>query len=162
MTVYGLMGRLPCLGEGGGKQVSQFTNFSARPANPKGEIPDIFTWHDATLLLSSRAYRLLVNSLKPYGEFLPVEAGGETFYIFNCFEIGDVDEETIEHEYDSNMRLGLKYFESKLTNEERLVLKTPIESCLTLYCNKRFKAMVCSLALTGLQFDPGLLIKPPL
>lgn len=138
------------------------TSFSARPANPKGEIPDICTWNDATLVLSPRAHRLLVDSLKPYGEFLPVEVGGETYYIFNCFEIGDINEDKIEYEYEGNLQLGLKHLEFKPTNESRLVFKTPKESCITLFCNKRFKEMICALQLNGLQFDSNLLIESPL
>jgi len=137
------------------------TGFLVRPANPNGEIPDICTWNDATLVFSPRAHRLLVDSLKSYGEFLPVEVEGDTYYIFNCFEIGDLNEDKIEYEYEGNIQLGLKYIEFKSTNEERLVFKTPKESCLTLFCNKRFKEMICTLGLSGLQFDPNLLIGSP-
>ena len=51
------------------------TSFSGRPTNPKGEIPDIYTWNEAILVPSLCAHRLLVDSLKPYCEFLPVKAG---------------------------------------------------------------------------------------
>lgn len=135
--------------------------FEARPANPKGSIPDLCGWIDATLVLSPRAFRMLGELLEPHGEFLPVSVEGETFRIFNCFTTVKADEEGSEHEHEGEMQLGLKRLELREDAQETLIFKVPLESCLTLYCNDRFKSAVEDFGLTGVIFDSNLLITSP-
>lgn len=135
--------------------------FEARPANPKGSIPDLSGWNDATLVLSPRAFRILGELLEPYGEFLPVSVEGETFHIFNCSTTVKADEESSEHGHAGGMQLGLKRLELREDAKETLIFKVPFESCLTLYCNNRFKSAVEDFDLTGVIFDKNLLVTSP-
>lgn len=47
-------------------------------------IPDISKWIDASLVLSPKAKRLLGDTLKQWGELLPVKVRGEVFYILTA------------------------------------------------------------------------------
>lgn len=135
--------------------------FEARPANPDGAIPDLCTWNDATLVLSPRASRYLGDLLEPYGELLPITVRGESFYIFNCLTTVEADEQKSKVEYEGNTRLGLKHIELADDAGGTLVFKVPLESCLTLYCNERFKDAVETFKLSGVVFDRNLLIPSP-
>src|SRR6218665_3064488 len=46
-------------------------------------LPDVSCWIGATLLLSPKAYRLLGELLKPFGEFLPIWIDDQAYQIFN-------------------------------------------------------------------------------
>ncbi|RZK24915.1 MAG: hypothetical protein EOO43_06875 [Flavobacterium sp.] len=118
--------------------------------------PDISCWIDATLTLSPRAYRLLKDLLSEYGEFLPVSISGELHYIFNCFSEGEPIKEACVFNNEEGMQAGLKYLEFDKSVSNLVVFKTKIESCLTLFCNNRFKEIVESFGLNGVIFDENL------
>lgn len=121
-------------------------------------VPDISCWVDATLTLSPKAYRLLNDSLKDYGEFLPVSVAGESHYIFNCLTLGLPKEDKCTFNNEEGMQAGPKYLEFDQSASEFLVFKTPIENCLTLFCNERFKQIVESFGLRGAIFDDDLIV----
>jgi hypothetical protein len=100
---------------------------------------------------------LLGEILEPFGEFLPLLVDGEAYYLFNCFSIGDADESKCEFEYHDGMKLGIKRLEFKPDASDNLIWKTPIESCMTLFCSDRFKEIIKSFELTGLRFDTKLI-----
>lgn len=131
--------------------------FIPRPANPLGQIPDISLWDGATLVLSPKAYRYLGDSLADYGESLPVDVAGEIFYIFNCLRIAPEDEALTKFEYEGDIRLGLEQLAFKSEASENLVFKSVLQSCITVYCNGRFKEAVESFGLTGIVFESNLL-----
>lgn len=135
--------------------------FEPRPANPDGNIPDLSCWNDATLVLSPKAYNLLKDPLAVYGEFLPIDVNDETFYIFNCLEIGDVKKDSIQYDYEGNTKLGVNNFQFEASVDQKLVFKTPVESCLTLYCNTVFSQFVNQHELSGLHFDEELVVQSP-
>lgn len=110
-------------------------------------VPDICKWIDATLLLSPKAYRLLGDLLKPYGEFLPVVVEDKTYYIFNCLTMADV----VESETTEN---NLVFDESLVGN--KLVFKTPYQGYIDIFCSERLKDMIESSGLCGVQFDTKL------
>ena len=68
------------------------TKYIDYTGEPPGLIPDISVWIDATLVLSPKADRVIGELLKTTGEFLPVLIGKETYYLFNCLTVGEVDE----------------------------------------------------------------------
>lgn len=68
------------------------TGFSEIEGN-ENLMPDIAVWIDATLLLSPKAYRLLIDLLLPYGEFLPIHIDAEVYQIFNCLTVVDMNSE---------------------------------------------------------------------
>jgi len=123
-------------------------------------IPDISPGLYSSLVLSPKAYRLLGELLKDYGEFLPVIADGETFYMFNCFSIGDADEEKCTFDYvtEDGVKMGISHLEFMESAADNLVFKTPAESCVTLFCNERFKDIVESFEFSGISFDPKLFL----
>lgn len=124
----------------------------------KSLIPDISCWVDATLVLSPKAHRLLKDLLNDSGEFLPVSISGETHYIFNCFTLGEVNEEACTFNNEEGMQAGLKHIEFKESAKELIIFKATIEGCLTLFCNQRFRDMVESFELQGIIFDEALIV----
>lgn len=117
-------------------------------------IPDITTWINSTLVLSPKAHRLLGDTLKPYGEFLPVMVENETdekderYYIFNCLTNADGklrSESTIEGTYEVD-------FEDSVVGD-KLIFKSRTQYCMDLFCNERFKELVESFGLNGILFD---------
>lgn len=100
----------------------------------KNLIPDICNWINATLFLSPKAYRFLKETLNPFGEFLPVFIGNDTYYIFNCLTIvnGDVSAESIK---------------------DKLIFKVPEQLCIDIYCTDRLKNAIESFDLRGVIFE---------
>ncbi len=130
--------------------------FLSRPKYPNGEIPDISLWGGATLVLSPRAFRYLKESLNAYGEFLPVCVEGETFYIFNCLRVVDADEGKSEFSCEGDVKLWLKSLVLPVSAGDNFVFKVPLQSCLTVYCNNKFRDSVLEFELTGIEFDESL------
>lgn len=126
---------------------------------PEGNAPDICLWTGgagSSLVLSPKANRLLVDTLRPYGEFLPVNVENERYYIFNCFELGQVEENKVEYEVIDGEAFGLKSIEFKTSESDKVVLKSTVDNCNTLYCNEKFKNAVQEFCLTGVVFDKNL------
>lgn len=124
----------------------------------KAQVPDISCWLDATLVLSPKAYRLLKDTLVSFGEFLPVKVGDDLHYIFNCFALGQADENRCVFNEEEGMLAGLKHLELDDGVSNLLVFKVKLENCLTLFCNERFKGIVDSFELNGIIFDEDLLV----
>lgn len=133
------------------------TQFIKNEGAEDSVIPEICCWNDATLVLSPKAYRLLGDMLSHSGELLPVIVGDDTYYIFNCLEFGEEDEEKCRFEYIDGERYGIEYLEFTSGVEEKLVFKSKLESCVTLFCSERFKEIVMSYGLAGLVFDKNLI-----
>lgn len=133
--------------------VVEFINLTETDHAP---VPDICHWIDSGLILSPKAYRLLGESLQPYGEFLPLLVGEENYQLFNCFTVGDADEENSQFEYYEGQKLGIVKLVFEDQAVDNLIWKTPLESCLSLFCSDRLKDMVESYELTGIWFDTNL------
>ncbi len=110
-------------------------------------IPDITSWIDATLLLSPKAYRLLSDTLSPFGEFLPIMIEMETYYIFNCLTVVDVIEE-------KSSDTSIEFDMGSVSNT--LIFKTRFQRCLDLFCLERLKTIVEGFELKGIVFDSHL------
>lgn len=119
-------------------------------------IPDISTWIRASLVLSPRAYRYLSDTLKAYGELLPVTVGKETFFIFNCTQLGEEDLSGCVYETQGGIPIQLLNLAFKDSVQTFPVFKSSYESCLTLFCNERFMNAVEEFNLTGVVFDENL------
>lgn len=129
------------------------TQFISEGGDESAPIPDISKWIDASLVLSPKAYRYLGELLKSWGELLPVKVGEDTFYIFNCSTFGEVDESQSEKEYYEGAVVGIKKLVFNADDvTERLVFKTPFNSCIEIYCGERFHALVGEFGLSGLDF----------
>lgn len=123
---------------------TEFNSFEDR----ENLLPDITPWIFATLVLSPKAYRLLEDTMKLFGEFLPILIGEETYYIFNCLTIAEADE-TVSI---SNEKLVFKPGET----EGKILFKSPFQACLDTYSSERFKEIVEAFELKGIIFDTNL------
>lgn len=127
--------------------------------DPNAAIPDISPWIYSSLVLSPKAYRYLGELLKDSGEFLPVLADGETYWIFNCFVAIDPNDEKCQYDYeqDDGVKMEITHLEFQDSASNNLVFKTPAEFCVTLFCNEKFKDIIDSFKLTGIAFDENLI-----
>jgi len=134
------------------------TGFTAIDDDPKATIPDISCWIGATLILSSKAYNILNPLLGSYGEFLPVQCYGDTFYIYNCLTLGKVDELQSKQRFFESEVIGV----IKLTFEtndisSKPIFKTTYTNCLDIFCNQNIKNIVQENELTGVIFSEDLI-----
>lgn len=120
-------------------------------------IPDISVWLTSLLLLSPKAHRVLVDMLKPYGEFLPMVVSGEKYFLFNCLTFGDEDSLGTEFECEGGQELWLKSLAFKTSAESLAMFKSLSNKGMTPFCNQHFKDAVESFALEGLMFDKQLI-----
>jgi len=133
------------------------TEFVAIDDDASAPIPDICKWIDASLVLSAKAHRILGDTLKPFGEFLPLTIRSEEFYIFNCLTVANVNEDLCEKNLYKGEEAGIK----SLVFDERdivdkLVFKTVYDSCMDLYCSERLKGIVQDYKLMGVVFSEKL------
>lgn len=135
-------------------------DFSDDESDKGKAIPDISPWAGATLVLSKRAYNLLHDSIKPFGEFLPIIVSeDQPYYLFNCLSYGVDDTEASESEYQNGERLWVKKLVSGPKDENQLLFKSKYERGYTLLCNQRFTEIINQLDLKGLSFDTELVRK---
>ena len=134
------------------------TKFSKNIGFENATIPDLSHWHRGTLVLSPRAFRLLRERLEKTGELLPVIVGTDTFYIYNCFVFGKEDEKKTKFSYLDDGR-PFELLELVFTPEtsDKLLFKSKLENCVTLFCNDQFKQIIEEYKLTGLDLDSVLL-----
>ncbi|MES2826416.1 MAG: response regulator receiver protein [Pseudomonadota bacterium] len=117
-------------------------------ARQENLIPDIANWIGATLLLSPKAYRYLGDLLSPFGEFLPIQIESETFQIFNCLTVAEINSVPGDSE---------KFSFNEDSIGDKLIFKTPYQHCLDIYCTARFQEAVESFDLKGVIFDKNIL-----
>ena len=132
------------------------TRFIANEGVENKGIPDISTWIGASLVLSPKAYRYLGDTLKGFGELLPVKVSGEVFYIFNCLEKGEENPEQCEYEMLGAVPVQLLSLGFRESVQSCPVFKSDYEACLTVFCNQRFMNAVEEFNLTGIIFDENL------
>ncbi len=135
------------------------TDFISINGDESDAIPDISMWVDAALVLSPKAYRLLSDLLKPFGEFLPVHVQKETYYLFNCLTTGEEDSDKCKFEKHKGITLGLERLTFKESVQDLVVFKSPLQNCLTVFCGDRFKGATESFELSGIKFDTNLIEK---
>lgn len=138
--------------------VTPDTRYTDYAGEGESSVPDISCWIDATLVLSPKSHRLLKDLLNDSGEFLPVLVAGELHYIFNCFVLGEPNEDACEFNREEGMQAGLKHLEFDQSVTKHIIFKATFEGCLTLFCNQRFKDIVTSFDLHGIFFDKDLII----
>lgn len=120
--------------------------------------PDITIWNGANFVLSQQAWQSTAEQLKPFGEFLPITVENEPYYIFNCRELVNVDQENSEANIIDGVWLGVnKLVFNESTVSESLIFKTTFDRCAALYCTDTFKTFIETLHLEGLNFHTDLL-----
>ena len=83
-------------------------------------------------MLSPKAYRLLIELLEPFGEFLSVTIDDERYFIFNCLTFVDA------------------------SAEGKLIFKCCYQHCLDVFCTERLKNIIEDFGLSGINFDLNL------
>lgn len=121
-------------------------------------MPDISLWKSLYPLLSEKAYAALKDEMAPFGEFLPIKADGQRYYIFNCLVFGKEDEAGTELEYSEGIPIGIK---SLAFDEEdvkdKLLFKSEISFCGNIFCGEKLKELCNKNLLGGLYFENNLL-----
>jgi len=128
------------------------------------QLPDISYWATSHPVFNQKAYNALATPLESYGEFLPVNVQGNTYYIFNILNVLDesfIDLDKSEQEFETidgeTMRTGLHklQFKENLLNDT-LVFKTAYDDYINVFCNDKFKQLVEEADLKGITFKLDL------
>lgn len=122
------------------------------------EIPDISVWDNTTLLLNGKAYQALKGYLESEGEFLPVIAGGEEMYLFNCLTFAKEDPELTVTKFLDGFENGLSSlaFEDEDV-QSKMLFKSKMNYCAHLYASSTFKELCEKSNLEGLEFGEDLI-----
>lgn len=109
--------------------------------------PDVYIWMGVFLVLSAKAKDILNPLLRLFGEHLPFECGGKTYYVFSVHTI-------IEGKSDASDQL---VFEANKVGTHKL-FKTNSDSFSHLYCTDEFQSEVVKNKLVGIDFSVNLSI----
>lgn len=110
------------------------------------------------LVLTQPSYLLLGDRLRPYGEFVRVEADGEPLMLFNPLVFGQEDKSLCEVKFLDGYEDGLKilaFDEQDIAN--KLVFKSKLQGGYSIFCNDSFKRLILDSELEGITFDPDLI-----
>ncbi|UTV29385.1 hypothetical protein [Photobacterium atrarenae] len=121
-------------------------------------LPDVSLWASTYLVLRDNAYNILKPALEKEGEFLPISIEGEHAFIFNCLSFAVEDESLCVKKYLDGIEDGLEtlYFDED-DIKDRLLFKSRLQGCQTLYATETFKTLCEEHGLHGLHFEPDLL-----
>lgn len=132
------------------------TSFEASPVYPQAvKIPSISTWSGSCLIFSEKAHAIFRLMLADYGEFLPLDVHGFTYYIFNNFT--DVLPNMEKSRYVSE---GTKEVESLVFGDDaadKLLFKSNWEGSTACFCNETLKQLCDEYEIEGLVFLENLL-----
>lgn len=120
------------------------TDLKPLPNSPN-LIPNITMWRFTSLAICPTAFHYIGQTLKPYGELLPLIVNGNTWHLFNCTSTGELD--------------VLKSKDNSLVFQIESMANKPVFKCIHpqafgLYCNENFKQLVTEFGLNGLSFEP--------
>ena len=130
-------------------------NYSGNSEVPK--IPDITTWLYGNLILNERAFQCLENELAAYGEFLPVNCEGQSYFVFNTLNVIDdsaINQELSEQDIQDGIYMGVKklgFIESAISSS---IFKTSFDKALYSYCSQNLIKKVQDSNIQGLKFLP--------
>ncbi|SBS24604.1 hypothetical protein MSP8887_00003 [Marinomonas spartinae] len=105
------------------------------------------------LVLTQKAYDVVQDSLRNYGEFLDLDVEGIPMMLFNPLVFGTEDMERSEKEYYDGEEIGIKYLVFDNSTEDKLVFKSKYTARVCMYCNDEFKELVENHSLQGLVFE---------
>lgn len=132
------------------------TSFEPSPVYPQAvQIPSISTWTGSCLIFSERAHAIFRLMLADYGEFLPLDVHGFTYYIFN--NLTDVSPDIKKSRYVCE---DIKDVESLVFGDDaagKLLFKSNWEGSTACFCNEAFKQLCHEYEIEGLQFVEDLL-----
>lgn len=122
--------------------------------------PDITCWFTDQLVLNEKAYTLLADQLKPYGEFLPVTCEGIPYWVLHVTRLTGMDAvdeaQSSRHiEEGGYIDVARLAFKEERVND-MLLFKTEYNGYKNIYCTEQFKQMVEDNNLLGLVFNTDL------
>ena len=121
----------------------------------RNEPCDVSLW-GSFLLLSPFAYESLSSNLSAHGEFLPIDLNGTDWWLFNCLELGAESlADCVIHEAAHSTELEKLVFDES-TLSEKLIFKSKLEGCKTLFCDDRVRMAVTQLPVCGVNFNTNL------
>lgn len=110
------------------------------------------------LLLTQSAYNFLGDKIHPYGEFVKINADGESLMLFNPKIFAKEDPTLCEMNYIDGFEDGVKslvFLNEDIQN--KLLFKSKLQGGDCIYCNEAFKRLIINSGLEGLSFDSDLL-----
>ncbi|MGF1725253.1 hypothetical protein [Photobacterium nomapromontoriensis] len=121
-------------------------------------VPDVSLWASTYLVLNAKAYASLNEELCNEGEFLPITADGENYYIFNCLSFGQEDETTCVKKYLDGIEDGIDtLFFDDIDVAGRYLFKSKLQGCQALYATEHFKELCEQHLFKGLRYETDLL-----
>lgn len=119
--------------------------------------PDIFLWLDSYLIMTHEAKEIFQPFLSEYGEFLPISIAGTAHYLFNCMSWGKEDPLLTKYKFDAGIPTGLLKLSFLIDDvESKLLFKSQISFCGSLFCNDHFKNICEKYEFYGLRFEEDL------
>ena len=126
--------------------------FEPSPAFPEAvKIPTISVWTGPNLLLSERAYAVFRLMLSEYGEFLPINVSGFTYYLFN--NLTDITPDLTKSRYSDPDSQEVETLVFGDDANDKLIFRSFWEGCTTSFCNQQFKDLCEEFELEGLSFN---------
>ncbi|MFK3978143.1 hypothetical protein [Shewanella vesiculosa] len=110
------------------------------------------------LLLTQSAYNFLGDKIHPFGEFVKINADGESLMLFNPKVFAKEDPTLCEMNYVDGFEDGVKslvFLNEDIQN--KLLFKSKLQGGDCIYCNEVFKRLIVNSELEGLSFDSDLL-----
>lgn len=118
------------------------------------EIPTMCVWTGPNLIFSEKAHAIFRLMLEDYGEFLPIDVTGHTFYIFN--NLTDVEPDLEQSSHTNADLTDIKTIKFK-ADQDRLLFKSNWEGSSCCFCSDRFKELYDEYEMTGFVFSEDLL-----
>jgi hypothetical protein len=121
------------------------------PFNKGKQLPDIGHVAVGSIVLSQESANLLKESLEPFGELLPIDAEGTTYYLYNVTTIIDA----LDPDKTIRRRSGLvkkPVFDNGKIPDGIRVFKIPETQVSRLYVRQDIKALIERYGLTGARF----------
>jgi hypothetical protein len=110
------------------------------------------------LVLKMKAYNLLYDELKEFGEFLPLNVEGDKMMMFNLLTFAEENKNLCEMSYLDGFENGLKTLSfDKSDTVIKTIFKSKLQGGMINFCTDRFKELVEKNNLTGIKFDTDLL-----
>ncbi len=132
------------------------TAFAHSPVYPEAvKIPSIFVWAGSCLIFSEKAHAVFRLMLDEYGEFLPIDVSGFTYYIFN--NLTDVEPDLTRSYYDDERTKKVGALKFTDSTSEMLLFRSAWEGCTASFCNEKFRLLCIEYELDGLIFNDNLL-----
>jgi hypothetical protein len=110
------------------------------------------------LLLTQSAYNFLGDKIHPFGEFVKINADGESLMLFNPKVFAKEDPTLCEMNYIDGFEDGVKslvFLNEDIQN--KLLFKSKLQGGDCIYCNEAFMRLIINSELEGLSFDSDLL-----